>query len=466
MAEPSGGQTAADAKILVLGGPDRGAKYALALDRVVIGGDADCEIRLRDPDVAGHHALLTRGASGWTLRALDEARPVEVDGRAVREAVLRHDAVFSMGRTSFRFQGGEVLSAAAGAAPVRKARRVDAPRGEAAERAAAAVSIEALAAARDRILESIGRIVVGQREVLGQIVVALFARGHCLLIGVPGLAKTLMVRTLADSLALDTRRIQFTPDLMPSDITGTDLLEEDPSSGRRGFRFEKGPLFTNLLLADEINRTPPKTQAALLEAMQEHRVTAGGNAYPLPDPFLVLATQNPIEQEGTYPLPEAQLDRFMFCVNVGYPSEREEQRILLETTDDADRQAVATLDAEDVLRIRHLVRRVPVSEHAALYAARLVRATRPGPPGVPDFVTRWVRWGAGPRAGQYLLLAAKVNALFDGRGSVSCTDIRAFALPVLRHRIFCNFTAASEGVTTDQIVGRLLEVVGEPGYDT
>ena len=309
-----------------------------------------------------------------------------------------------------------------------------------------------------------GKVIIGQRETLNQMLVALFARGHCLLIGVPGLAKTLMVKTLGNSVDLHSNRIQFTPDLMPSDITGTDILEEDAVTGKRNFRFHRGPLFTNLLLADEINRTPPKTQAALLEAMQEQRVTVSGSSYDLPKPFMVLATQNPIEQEGTYPLPEAQLDRFMFCIHLSYPSAAEEQQVILDTTRDLQAPVSWVLKAQEVLELQRLVRQVPVSQHVALYALSLVRATRPTSEGGLDFVNRWVRWGAGTRAGQYLLLAAKAQVLLQGRFSVSCADVRQYALPVLRHRIFSNFTAASEGVSTDQIVNQILEAVKEPKY--
>ncbi len=283
--------------------------------------------------------------------------------------------------------------------------------------------------ARDHVLGEIGKVIVGQREVLNQMLVALFARGHCLLIGVPGLAKTLMVRTLGSAVDLDSRRIQFTPDLMPSDITGTDILEEDSVTGKRAFRFHRGPIFTNLLLADEINRTPPKTQAALLEAMQEQRVTISGTSYDLPSPFMVLATQNPIEQEGTYPLPEAQLDRFMFCIHLAYPSAAEEQQVILDTTRDAPTTVGRVLDAAQVLELQQLVRQVPVSQHVALYALSLIRATRPNGEGSLDFVNRWVHWGAGTRAGQYLLLAAKTHVLLQGRFSVSCADVREYALP-------------------------------------
>ena len=321
-----------------------------------------------------------------------------------------------------------------------------------------------LSRGRDVILEQLDKIIIGQKTVLNEMLIALFARGHCLIIGVPGLAKTLMVRSLAGTLQLDFNRIQFTPDLMPSDIIGTDILEENRETGSRQFRFHKGPLFTSMLLADEINRTPPKTQAALLEAMQENRVTASGQTYPLPDPFMVLATQNPIEQEGTYPLPEAQLDRFMFCVHIHYPNSEDEQRILLETTRGPAAAVQAVLNAEAILRFQKIVRDVPVSPHVALYATKLIRATRPGTDGAPEFIGRWVRWGAGTRAGQYLLLAAKAHALLAGRPSVSCADIREYALPVLRHRIFTNFAAASEGVTTDDIVKRILAEVKEPSY--
>jgi MoxR-like ATPase len=279
-----------------------------------------------------------------------------------------------------------------------------------------------------------------------------------------GLAKTLMARTLAESLELQCKRVQFTPDLMPADITGTQVLELDPVTSARNFRFKQGPIFTHLLLADEINRTPPKTQAALLEAMQERRVTISGETYDLPQPFFVIATQNPIEQEGTYPLPEAQLDRFMFSVKVGYPDAAEEERIIMETTQDASQQVDRVLGAAPLLSFQHLVRRTPVSPHVGSYVTRLVRATRPDAPDAPDFVKNWVRWGAGPRAGQYLILAAKSHALLQGRLNVSCEDVRAYVLPVLRHRVLCNFAAASEGVDSDEIVRRLVEAVPEPDY--
>ncbi len=324
-----------------------------------------------------------------------------------------------------------------------------------------AAAVETLGRARGMILEEVGKVIVGQKQVLDEVLTAFFARGHCLLMGVPGLAKTLMVQCLARTMMLDFKRIQFTPDLMPTDITGTNILEEDPQTRQRHFVFHKGPIFTNVLLADEINRTPPKTQAALLEAMQEQKVTASGTTYSLPNPFLALATQNPLEQEGTYPLPEAQLDRFLFLVKVDYPDERDEQQILLTTTGTAMQELRAVLDGPSILRYQNLVRQVPVSEHVAGYAARLTRATRPKSADAPDFINKWVRYGCGPRAGQALILAAKAHVILNGRFNVSCEDIRRYALPVMRHRMILNFAAVSEGVDTDEVIRRLLDHVGE-----
>lgn len=332
------------------------------------------------------------------------------------------------------------------------------------DRKAQEAAIAKLAVVREKITSELGKVIIGQGDVIEQILIAFFARGHCLLIGVPGLGKTLLVKTLAASLDLRANRIQFTPDLMPADITGTDILEENASTGRRTFRFNPGPIFANMLLADEINRTPPKTQAALLEAMQEQQITVSGTCYELPKPFMVLATQNPIELEGTYPLPEAQLDRFMFCVNVDYPDSQHETQILMETTRDSVPRVEKSLGAAELINLQELVRQVPVTTHVADYASSIVRATRPGRPEAPDFVNQWVRWGAGTRAGQYLLLAAKAHVLFSGRYAVSCADVRKHALPVLRHRIFRNFSAASDGITADTIVGRILEQVKEPSY--
>jgi MoxR-like ATPase len=306
------------------------------------------------------------------------------------------------------------------------------------------------------IVEEMGKIIVGQQPVIEELLISLFSRGHCLLVGVPGLAKTLMIRTLARVLSLSFKRIQFTPDLMPSDITGTDIIQEDPSSGERQFVFLKGPVFANIVLADEINRTPPKTQAALLEAMQEHQVTASGRLYRLDEPFFVLATQNPIEQEGTYPLPEAQLDRFMFNTKVDYPSEDEELEIIRTTTSTLPPDLAVVLDAEDILALQSIVLRTPVPEHVYRYALRLARMTRPLKDGAPEWIRGWVSWGAGPRASQYLILGAKARAILRGRYAALIEDVQAVAPAVLRHRIVTNFNAESEGVTQDDIVARLV----------
>ncbi len=320
-------------------------------------------------------------------------------------------------------------------------------------------AVEELAQARAQIVEQIEKRVVGQRDVVEHLLISLFSRGHCLFVGVPGLAKTLLISTLADVLNLSFNRIQFTPDLMPSDITGTDILEEDKATGHRAFRFVQGPLFANIILADEVNRTPPKTQAALLQAMQEYRITAGGRTYPLDLPFLVFATQNPIEQEGTYPLPEAQLDRFMFLVDVGYPSAEEEVQIVKSTTGGAQPKLEKILSPERILALQELVRRVPVPDHVVRYAVELVRNTRPKEPGVPEFVAKNVSWGAGPRASQYLVLAAKARAILSGRFVATVEDVRALARPVLRHRVLPNFTAESEGITSVKLVDQLVATV-------
>jgi MoxR-like ATPase len=316
--------------------------------------------------------------------------------------------------------------------------------------------LEELRLARDQLRGQIARQIVGQNEVVDQLLIAVFARGHCILEGVPGLAKTLMVHSLAQSLSLKFNRIQFTPDLMPSDITGTEVLYEDRSSGARELRFVPGPIFANMILADEINRTPPKTQAALLEAMQERQVTAGGHRHALPDPFFVLATQNPIEQEGTYPLPEAQLDRFLFKIFITYPKPEEERRIYRVTTGTDEPEITSSITGDRILALQRIVRRVPVSDHCLDYAMDLVRATRGPAHGGPGYIGDWVAWGAGPRAGQALILAAKTRAALGGRPSVAIDDIRDVAPPVLRHRIVINYSAQASGETSDSIVKKLL----------
>lgn len=320
-------------------------------------------------------------------------------------------------------------------------------------------AVEELKSAHDRIMNEVRKVVVGQTDVIEDLLIAILANGHCLLVGVPGLAKTLLVSTLARVLDLEFSRIQFTPDLMPSDITGTDVLETEEGTGKRFFRFIKGPVFANIVLADEINRTPPKTQAALLQAMQEREVTAGGKTYPLSPPFFVLATQNPIDQEGTYPLPEAQLDRFMFNISVDYPSIDDECRIVEETTSAYQANLAKILSGADILRLQGLVRRVPVAQDLVRYAVRLVRASRPKTDDAPKFVKDWVSWGAGPRASQYLVLGAKTRAVLDGRYTPQTDDVRAVARAVMRHRLVTNFNAEAEGIDAVQIVDRLVEHV-------
>lgn len=319
--------------------------------------------------------------------------------------------------------------------------------------------VEKLKGAYSSIREQLSKIIVGQDEVVEQLLTALFSRGHVLIIGVPGLAKTLLISSLAQILDLKFGRIQFTPDLMPSDITGTEVIEQDQSTGKRSFRFIKGPLFGQMVLADEINRTPPKTQSALLQAMQEYRITAGGQTYPLELPFFVLATQNPIEQEGTYPLPEAQLDRFFFQINIGYPSFAEEKNIIAMTTGDHKPVISKILSHEDIIRLQDIVRRVPAAEHVIDYAVRMARLSRPSDETAPDFVKRFVNWGAGPRAAQALIIGAKAHAVMHGRYAVSVEDIKAVVYPSLRHRIIVNFHAETEGMTSENIINKLIEQI-------
>ena len=326
-------------------------------------------------------------------------------------------------------------------------------------------AVEKLQRAYHDMKAELGKVIVGQELVIEELLIALFCKGHALLVGVPGLAKTLLISTLAKTLGLSFSRIQFTPDLMPSDITGTEVIEEDKTTGRRELRFVRGPIFANMILADEINRTPPKTQAALLEAMQEHQVTAGGKQHRLPQPFFVLATQNPIEQEGTYPLPEAQLDRFMFNINVGYPTEEEEFQIVRLTTAGRGVDLQHVLSGDEVMQLQDVVRKVPVADHVIRYALQFSRLTRRQEGGVPKFVEDYVGWGAGPRASQYLILAGKARALLKGRYHVSTEDIRQVALPVLRHRIVTNFNAEAEGIKADAIVKKLMDHIPRQQYE-
>ena len=319
--------------------------------------------------------------------------------------------------------------------------------------------LESLRKAHQQMRREVGKIIIGQEKVLDQLLMAIFCRGHALLVGVPGLAKTLMVSTLAQALDMSFKRVQFTPDLMPADITGSEVIQDDPVTRQRMFKFLPGPIFANIVLADEINRTPPKTQAALLEAMQERKASIGGTDYPMKNPFFVLATQNPIEQEGTYPLPEAQLDRFLFMIKVEYPTDAEEELIMRQGTSDAQLTVSKVLHGEDILRLQQIVRRVPVADHVFQYAKRITRLSRPGEPEAADFVKKWLTWGAGPRASMNLILAAKAHAILNGKHHVSADDVAAVASPILRHRLILNFAAQSEGVTVEDVIKRLLKAV-------
>jgi len=500
----------------VIGGQHAGATYPLEGDNITIGREQSNVVCLEDWGVSRRHARVVPSDGTWVIEDLNSRNGVVVGGKLVTKQALAPGDEIVIGNARLRFlsevfvgsgsdekeesrrlgtqaahrqqatqapEGQTITLPKPAPTAASKMDAITAPSAASATKPAAAPAVitgaappkkgpvlpedeiqavETLHEACKRIVSEMGKLIIGQREVIDQLLVSMFCRGHCLIVGVPGLAKTLMVRTLAQVLDLNSKRIQFTPDLMPSDITGTQILEEDPQTRARAFRFVRGPVFTNVLLADEINRTPPKTQAALLEAMQEGRVTAGGATYLLDQPFFVLATQNPIEQEGTYPLPEAQLDRFMFMVRITYPARAEEMEIYRATTSDVEHSLEAVLTAEDILRMQRLVRRVPVSDHVIAYMADLVRATRPDEPNAPDFVKEWLTWGAGPRAGQYLLLSAKARAILMGRMNVSCEDVRAAAHPVLRHRIFCNFNATSQGVDPDKVVAELLNKVPQP----
>ena len=427
-----------------------GTTYPLLDKKMIIGRAPDCELRV---DIEGpasrYHAEIYQAGGAWRVKDLGSLNGTKVNKERVEDAELKPGDRISVGDSIFSFEADSDK-----AAPDTQLT----PEHEAIRDLIDQMSV------KTRLIEKeIGKAIIGQKEVVRELLTALVSNGHVLMIGLPGLAKTLMIRTVAEVLDLKFRRIQFTPDLMPSDITGTDILESDETTGRKEYRFIQGPIFTNILLADEINRTPPKTQAALLEAMQEHSVTAAGETYPLDPPFFVLATQNPLEQEGTYPLPEAQLDRFMFSITIDYPSEADEETIAKVTTREQKLDLHKVLNGEQILELQKAVRNLPISDHVVKYATRLVRATRPTDARAPEFIKKWVHVGAGPRASQYLILAAKARAVIEGRLLVTTDDVRASARPVLRHRMFTNFTADSEGVNTDQIVQKLLEAVPEPG---
>jgi MoxR-like ATPase len=496
------------AEIIFSEGPYAGQQLDLAGERIVFGRSEElADLVLADEEVSSQHAELRFEESRWHIFDLESANGTMVNNSPIDAHTLMADDVVTIGGTVFTFKNGDEAAAvevaeeaveaepiveeepAAEEAPVVEEEPVAAeaepvveeePVAEAEPEpepaappppAAAATSehdvalVAQMKVKADKIRAEIGKVIVGQVEVIDQVLMCIVANGHALLIGMPGMAKTLLVSTISTVLDLDFKRVQFTPDLMPTDIVGTDVLETNKDTGDKEFRFIKGPIFCNLLLADEINRTPPKTQAALLEAMQEKRVTAGNTTYKLDAPFFVLATQNPLEQEGTYPLPEAQLDRFMFNIWVDYPLQHEEEQIIGATTAGTRVEPQPIMTKEDILELQSVVSKVPVSEHVIKYVIRLVRSTRPGNDDAPEVTKTYVATGAGPRAGQCLVLAAKAMAILDGRIHVSCADIKRAASPVLRHRILTNFAADSEGLNSVDIVQRLLEIIPEPGAE-
>ncbi len=432
-------------------GPMAGRRLTLTGESYTMGRKAGLDLTLNDGMCSGEHAALRFSDGAWSVVDLGSSNGTWLNEEKVSTCVLSTGDLVQLGSTSFVFHADGAPAGGAPPPPVASSDEL--------------ALVEKMRDHADRIRREVGKVIVGQIDVLDQVLMCILANGHALLIGLPGMAKTLMVRTIAQVLNLKFKRVQFTPDLMPGDIIGTDVLETNSATGEKEFRFIRGPIFCNLLLADEINRTPPKTQAALLEAMQEKMVTAGNTSYTLEEPFFVLATQNPIEQEGTYPLPEAQLDRFMFNIWVDYPTPDEEEEILRSTTGGKRIEPQPVLTQADVIQLQAVVRKVPVSDHVIKYVTRLVGATRPQNADAPHVTKTYVSTGAGPRAGQYLILAAKAMAILEGRIHVSCADIRRAAPPVLRHRILTNFAADSEGLTPLSIVKKLLEEVPEPGAE-
>jgi MoxR-like ATPase len=466
-----------------------GAVFELVPPAFSLGRDTSNALILPNESGASRkHALLSEKDGAWWVEDLGSSNGTSVNGSEITQPVrLNEGDLIAVGVEELRFSisaaeptvrgaaseasrsvGGDAGNSAAtetaGAVPAAADAPVSPRPSEKPPEFSSDVQelVSRMSALTGEIRKEIGKAIVGQVDIVMDMLTAIISRGHVLLIGMPGLAKTTLVRTISEVLDLEFRRIQFTPDLMPSDITGTDILEVDEETGKKAYRFIKGPIFTQILLADEINRTPPKTQAALLEAMQEYRVTASGQTFDLSTPFFVLATQNPLEQEGTYPLPEAQLDRFMFSIYIDYPTEEEEEMIAKFTTSTVKTVLEKVMDGTQILELQKTVRNLPVSDHVLKYAVRLVRATRPGDKRAPDFITRWIQCGSGPRAAQNIIVAAKARAVIAGRLLVTTADVRSVARPVLRHRIFTNFTADSEGMDTDKIVNKLLEVVPEP----
>ena len=432
-------------------GPMAGRRLALTAKSYKLGRKRDLDLPLEDGMISGEHAELRFTNGAWTIVDLGSSNGTWLNEAKVSTAPLSTGDLVQVGGSTFIYFAESAPASGASSVPAASSDEL--------------ALVEQMRDRADQIRREVGKVIVGQIDVLDQVLMCILANGHALLIGLPGMAKTLMVRTIAQVLNLKFKRVQFTPDLMPGDIIGTDVLETNVATGEKEFRFIRGPIFCNLLLADEINRTPPKTQAALLEAMQEKMVTAGNTSYTLEEPFFVLATQNPIEQEGTYPLPEAQLDRFMFNIWVDYPLPHEEEEILRATTGGKRIEPQPVLTQAEVLHLQAVVRKVPVSDHVIKYVTRLVGATRPQNADAPEVTKTYVSTGAGPRAGQYLILAAKAMAILEGRIHVSCADIRRAAPPVLRHRILTNFAADSEGLTPLAIVKKLIEQVPEPGAE-
>ena len=442
----------------ILTGPLKDQQINIVGERFVMGRERDCELVLDIPLASRHHACFYKADDGWRIQDLGSVNGTLHNGSKVRDAIVASGDKIAIGNVIMVFSDGT---------PVAKPLASSKPQPETTAVPVQDAAIQALVQQMSLRTKSIGRemakVIIGQAEIVNQLLTAIISGGHVLMIGMPGLAKTTMIRTLSEVMDLKFNRIQFTPDLMPSDITGTEVLEINDATGHKEYRFIKGPIFCNILLADEINRTPPKTQAALLEAMQEHRVTAAGHTYQLTLPFFVLATQNPLEQEGTYPLPEAQLDRFMFSIYIDYPTAEEEEEIARVTTRKSKVELQKVLNSKEILELQEVVRDMPVSNHVVKYATRLARSTRPVGEHAPEFIKKWIHCGAGPRASQYLVLAAKGHAVAEGRLLVTTDDVRAIARPILRHRMFTNFAADAEGMDTDKIVQRLLEEVPEPG---